>query len=190
MQVKYITRISFTARWTTKEQRKGTICRCVFTQVIVYNQHIFSLFHPLFTDGTAGIWCNILQWCQFTCRRSYDSSIVKCPIVLQCLYNICHSRGFLSDSHIDTKNILVFLIQNGINGNGRFTGLTVSNNQLTLTSSNRNHGVNCFNSCLKWCIHRLTGNNSACHTFYRTGFIRVDWSFAINRLSQSIYNTT
>ena len=65
-------------------------------------------------------------------------------MLLEVLYQGCHGRSFLSDSNIDTINrvallIEALLIDDSINGNGCLTCLAVTNDKLTLTTTNRNH---------------------------------------------------
>ena len=72
-----------------------------------------------------------------------------------------NSRSFLSDSNIYTKYrfaffVKFFLVDDSIDRNSSFTCLTVTDDQLTLTTTDRNHRVNRFDTCLQWLIYRLT----------------------------------
>ena len=44
-----------------------------------------------------------------------------------------------ANRNVDTSHVLTFLIDDGINRNGCFTCLAVTNNQLTLTTANWHH---------------------------------------------------
>ena len=81
---------------------------------------------------------------------------------------------------------LALLVNNGINGNRSFTSLTVTDNQLTLSSSNRNHGVNRLDTGLKGGVYGFSLNNTVCHTLNAAEFLSLDGTLAVNRLSQSI----
>src|SRR5690606_39531846 len=65
--------------------------------------------------------------------------------------------------------------------------LTVTDNQLTLTTSNWDHRVNRFDTCLQWLRYRLTVDNTRRFTLDRhfVGFTCYR-SFTINRLTQCI----
>src|SRR5690606_12959651 len=84
-----------------------------------------------------------------------------------------------------------FLVQNGIDTNGRFTCLTVTNNKLTLATAHRNHCINRLNTSLKWLSYRLTVNYTRSFTL-QWHFISFtgDWTFTIDRLTQCVYHTT
>ena len=120
----------------------------MLAQIIVHDQNIFALLHPFLTDGTSTIWCNILQRSQLTGSSCHYSCIVHCAGFFQRFYQVGHSRRLLSDGHINAQHILVFLINNGINGDGCFTSLPVTDNKFSLASSNGYHGIDRFDSRL------------------------------------------
>ena len=74
-------------------------------------------------------------------------------MLFQCMNQLGNRRGLLSDCYINTDNLLSLLVQNGIYCNRGFTGLTVSNNQLSLPTSDRKHGVNGKNTGFQRRIH-------------------------------------
>ena len=67
-----------------------------------------------------------------------------------------NGRGFLPDRNVHAAYLLGgvtalpvrLLVQNGIDRNRGFTGLTVTDNQLTLATANRDHRVNSFQAGL------------------------------------------
>ena len=119
------------------EARKCTISSSMLCQVIINNKDILALLHPLFTDRTARIWRDILQWCKFGCCCCNNNCIIHGSEGFQCVYNRRYCRLFLTNCNIDTKDILSFLIDNRIKGNGCLTSLSVTDDQLTLTTANR-----------------------------------------------------
>ena len=74
-------------------------------------------------------------------------------MLLQILHKSSHSRGFLADGYIDTVDrfalfVKFLLVDDGVNGNGGLTRLTVTDNQLTLSATDRNHRVDSFQTRL------------------------------------------
>ena len=59
------------------------------------------------------------------------------------------------------------MVDDGIDGNRRLTGLTVSDNQLTLSTADRNHGIDSLQSGLQRFGYRLTEDNSRSLAFQR-----------------------
>ena len=148
MQVENVTWVCFTPWWSAEKQGKCTISSGMLGQVIINNEDILALLHPLFTNCTTRIWCDVLQWCKFGCCCCNNNCIIHGSEGFQCVYNRRYCRLFLTNCNIDTKDILSFLIDNRIKSNGCLTSLSVTDNQLTLTTANRDHGVNRLNSCL------------------------------------------
>src|SRR5690606_7787300 len=67
---------------------------------------------------------------------------------------------------------------------------TVTDHQLTLSTSNRNHGINGLYPCLKWFVHGLSINYTWCFALqgHLVSFAN-NGSFSIDRGSQCIYHT-
>ena len=61
---------------------------------------------------------------------------------------IGNGRCFLTDGNVDTVNALTLLVDDGIDRDGGLTGLTVTDDQLSLSAADRNHGVNCLDTGL------------------------------------------
>src|SRR5699024_6985395 len=58
------------------------------------------------------------------------------------------------------------------------------------SSSNWNHCINRFNSCLKRRIYRFSRNNTTCYTLYTAEFIRMNRPFSVNWLPKWINYTS
>ena len=98
-------------------------------------------------------------------RCGHNNRVGHSAFFLQNLSDSGNCRRFLSDGNIDAEHrfaavVKFFLIDDGIDGNGGFTRLTVTDNQLALTSTNWNHGIYGLDSCLKGFIYRLAENNA------------------------------
>ena len=110
-------------------------------------------------------------------------------MLLKCMHQFGYCRCFLANCHVNTDNVLSFLVQNRICSNRSLTSLTVSDDQLTLSTTNREHRVNCQNTGLQRSIHRFTINDSRCRFFYRTIIRSLNLAFSINRFTKRVYNT-
>ena len=71
-----------------------------------------------------------------------NDGILHCAGLAQLLYDDTrHRRFLLPDGDINTNDILALLVDNGIQGNGRLTGLPVANDQLTLPAADGDQGI-------------------------------------------------
>ena len=85
---------------------------------------------------------------------------------------------------------LALLVDNGVNGDGRLTCLTVADNQLTLATSNGDHGVDGLDTCLKGGVYRFSLDYAVGNALNPAELIGLNRSFSVQRLSQSIHNTS
>src|SRR6185503_10800321 len=112
---------------------------------------------------------------------------------LQRLSYLRNSRCFLTGCDIYTIYRLsflekFFLIDDRIDCNCRLPCLSVTNDQLTLTTANGYHGVNSFDTCLQRFINRLAIDNSRSFAFqWHLIFITGDRTFTIDGLTKWIY---
>ena len=75
--------------------------------------------------------------------RSDNNGVLEAILLFEKSHNVCHSRSLLSDSDIDAIERLrvishlvdTLLVDDCVNSDGCLSGLSVSNDQFTLTSS-------------------------------------------------------
>ena len=153
MQIEDVTRIRFTSRRTAENQRYLTISYRLLGKVIIHNQRMTACITEILTDGCTRKWRIVLQRGRVTGCSGYYNRIVQRSILTKCIYDRSDCRTFLSDCHIDAVyrvacQKIATLIDDRINRNSRLSRLTVTDNQLTLTTPDRNHGINCLQSGL------------------------------------------
>ena len=126
----------------------------------------------IFTNGSTCKRSIILQRSRVTCRSSNNNRIIHCAILTQGIHDSSYSRTFLAYSYINTIYrisclIIGTLINNCVNSNSRLSRLTVTDDQLTLSATDRYHGIHSFQSGLQRLIYRLTKDNTRRFTFQR-----------------------
>ena len=186
MQIEYVARICFTSRRTAEQKGHRTISYGVLGEVIIYNEDVFALVHEIFTDSYTGVRCKILHRGSFGCAGMYDNGIIHRTCRFQAFIYADNVRIFLSDGYINTNNILSFLVQNGIDSNGSFTGTAVTDDKFTLSASDRNHRVDTFQTGLQRYADRLSVGNTCRFHFNVAVFVCLDVAVTVNRLSQRI----
>ena len=96
----------------------------------------------------------------------------------------------LTDGYIDAYNILILLIANGIQSDGCLTCLTVADYELSLASSDRSKRVDSSNSREQRCVDGCSFNDRRSGRFDRALLCISDDAFAVDRMAQSIYNSS
>ena len=158
----------------------------MFGQIIVNDKHVFSLIHKILCHGSSCIRCDVLQRSRITGSCCYDDGIIHGTVFFQCRYNFCNCRCFLSNCNINTDDIFALLVDHCIGCNGCLTCLTVTDDQLSLSTANREHGIDGKDSCLHWYANRFTINDTRCFIFNRPVIIFLNVTLTIDRCSQCI----
>jgi len=86
----------------------------------------------------------------------------------------------LPNRHINTLNAGIFLVDDRVNSDCRFTNLAITNDQFALTTTDGNHRVNGFEADLYWLVNGLPGDNAGSNFLQSIGHCGVYRSFAVN----------
>ena len=119
-------------------------------------------------------------------------------VLLQSLYKLSDSRTLLSDSNIDAVELLVFfltvipslLVEDGVDGDGGLAGLTVTNDQFTLATTNGDHGVDGLETSHHGLVDRATGQDTRSLEGSTATLGSLDRTLAVNGVTESINDTT
>ena len=83
------------------------------------------------------------------------------------IFQLAHNRGngrlLLADRHVDTLDAGIFLVDDRVDGDGGLTNLAVTDDQLTLATTDWHHGVDGFQTSLDRLINGLTSDNAGSH---------------------------
>ena len=122
-------------------------------------------------------------------------------IFLKILDDLCHIRALLAHGHINgierpkiriatLQPLLVDagVVDDGIDANRRLAGLPVANNQLTLTTPNRDHRVHRHDACLYRLTDRLALDDARGNFFHRVICVGGNVALAVNRPAQRIHH--
>ena len=118
-------------------------------------------------------------------------------MLLEVFHKSGNSRSLLSDGYIYTIHwfsslIEALLIDDGINGDSSLTCLPVTNDKLTLSSSDRNHRIDRLDTRLQRFLHGLAIDHSRSLSveWHLKGVGEVDVSLTVDSLSKRIDDTS
>lgn len=144
----------------------------------------------------------------FRGSRSDDHAVLQSIILFQGSHELSDRASLLSDGAVDTEQLLrlvialvpALLVQDGIERDSSLASLTcrckllitvletltIADNQLTLSSPDRNHGVDTLETGLDWLIDRATGKNAGSFDGCTSTFDVLERTFAIDGVAQGI----
>lgn len=109
---------------------------------------MLAVVSEVLTDGASGVRSQELEGSGLGGGGSNNDGVSEGIVVLEGLHDVGDGRSLLTDSNVDAVESLgviragivesSFLVDDGIDGDGSLSSLSVTNDQLSLTSSNRN----------------------------------------------------
>ena len=114
------------------------------------------------------------------------------------LDNLGDGRSLLSNSNIDAEQLLLgisgiiepLLIDDGINGDSSLASLSVSNDQLTLATTDGHQAVDGLDASLHGLLDRLPGNDTGSLKSNSVSLLAADGALAVNGVTQGINDTS
>ena len=100
------------------------------------SENVLALSHEVFAHGAAGVGSQELHGSQLGCSCGDNGGVLHGAGLGQVFHQLCDGGALLTDGNVNTDTILALLVQNGIGCDGGLTGLAVTDDQLTLTTSN------------------------------------------------------
>ncbi len=187
MHIENISRVGFASRWTTEDERDLPIRPRMFGEIIIDHEHILPLIHEIFTDGTSGIRREVRECRRIRCSRDDDRRKCHRPRLLQFRDDSCDLGFLLSDSDIDTSDVLSFLIDDCIDSDGGLPRLTITDDEFALSTTDRNESVDRLDTGLNRLVHGLSRGDARGDFLHRIMFHCRDRTLTIDRKSERIH---
>jgi hypothetical protein len=159
---------------------------------------VFAIVTEPFSHGTAREGSKVLKGSGFGGGGRNDDGVFHGIVFLKGFDELGNGGTFLTDSDVDTVELLVLvlaiipplLVEDGVNGDGGFTGLTVTNDKLTLATTDGNHSINRLNTSHHGLVDRATGQDTRGLERRTATLAGLNGTLAVNRVTQSIYDTS
>ena len=126
-----------------------------------------------------------------------DNGVLHGVVLLEGLDELSDSGTLLADGNVDAVKLLglvitavpPLLVEHGVQGNGGLAGLTITNDQLTLTTADGHHGVDGLKTSLYRLVDGVAGENAG-GLELSTALLRcLDGALAIDGVAESVDDT-
>ena len=141
VQIKDVAGIRLAPRGASQKQAERAVCDGVFGEIVVDDEHVLAALHEVFAHRAARIGGDVLQGGGFARRRGDDDALVERVLGAQRLHDARDRACLLPDRDVDADDVLVPLIQDGVDGDGGLSRLPVADDELALTPSDGEHTV-------------------------------------------------
>ena len=155
-----------------QRQRHLTVCHGLLGQVIVDDEHVtagvglagrlavLAVVHEELADSGTGHRRDVLHRGRIGSGCRNDDGVFERTVLGEGLTDVSNRGGLLADGDIDADHALATLVEDSVDGDSGLTGLTVADDELTLTTADRHHGVDSQQASLNRLAHRGTVDNA------------------------------
>ena len=139
----------------------------------------------------------VLQGGSLRSSSSNDDRVLHGIVLLKRLDELSNGGTLLADGDVDTVELLLLLIalvpallvEDGVDGDGGLTSLTVTDDKLTLATTNGNHGVDGLDTSHHGLVDRATGKDTRGLELSTTTLGGLDGTLAVNGVTEGVDNT-
>ena len=190
VQVEDVARVRLAARWAPQEQRDGAVGLGLLGEVVVDDERVLAVLHPVLAHGAAGVGGEVLERGRVAGRGHDHHGVLEGMVLLEGGHGLGHRRVLLADGDVDALHALAGLVDDGVDGHGRLARLAVADDQLALAPADGRHGVDGLDAGLHGLAHRLAADDAGRLHLHAPGLGGVDRALAVDRLAQGVDHTT
>ena len=109
-------------------------------------------------------------------------------MLLEHVHDLGHCRELLADGHVNADESFALLVDDRVDGEGALAGLTIANDQLALTSADRDQGIDGLDAGLDRSVHSLASDDAGGDALHGASGGRGDRALVIQRPAERIHN--
>ena len=121
-----------------------TVGDSLLRQIVVNDESVLAVVTEPLAHGTAGEGSKVLKGSGFRCGSGDNDRVLHRIVLLESFDELRHSRALQSDSDVNTVKLLalvgtivpLLLVENSVDCDGRLACLTISDDELTLATTN------------------------------------------------------
>jgi hypothetical protein len=127
-----------------------------------------------------------------------DDGVLHGVVLLEGLDKLGNGGPLLSDGDVDAVKLLLLvgaivptaLVQHGVESHSGLSGLAITNDQLTLTTSDGHHGVDRLETSLDGLLDGLTGQNTGSLELSTALLGGLDGTLSVDGVAEGVDNTS
>ena len=184
----------------TSSQQQGhlTVGDGLLGQVVKDDQGVLAVVTEVLSHGGTREGSQVLQRSRVGSGSGDDDRVLHGVVLLQGLDELGDGGPLLSDGDVDTVQLLrlvgrvvePLLVEDGVEGDGGLSGLTITNDQLSLTSTDGNHGVDRLETGQHGLVDGSSGQDTGSLGLGSSPLGSVDGTLSVDGVTESVDNTT
>mmetsp|Transcript_108989 Transcript_108989/g.150728 ORF Transcript_108989/g.150728 Transcript_108989/m.150728 type:complete len:396 (-) Transcript_108989:302-1489(-) len=198
MEIENITGVSLTTRRSSQKKGHLSVGNSLLGEIVIDNESVLAVVSEVLTDSATGVRSQVLKRSGLGGGSSNNDRVLEGIRVSEELDNVSNSGSLLTNSNVDRVELLVdliviesrLLVKDSINSNSGFTSLSVTNDELTLASTNRHKSINGLKTSLHRLVDGLSRHDTGSLKFDSLSLIRINGTLTIDGVTKSINNST
>lgn len=161
MQVEDVSWVCLSSWRSSQQQGHLPVCDGLLGKIVIDDKGVLSVISEELSNGTSGVRGQELKGSSLGSGGSNNDGVLKGVMELEGVDDVGNSGSLLSDCDINAEELFLdvsrvevgLLVDDGINGDGGLAGLSVTNDQLSLSSTNGHEAVDCLETGLHRLVH-------------------------------------
>ena len=188
MEIENVARISFAARRTAQQQRNLAVGHGVLGEIVVHHQRVAARIAEVLADGRRRVGRDVEHRRGFGGRCGHDHRVAHRAGFGQRLDHRRNGGALLADGAVDADQIVLGVVDDGVQQHGRLARLAVADNQLALAAANGNHRVDGLESGGHRLAHRLAVDDAGGKALDGQALRGGDRSLVVDGLAQRVHH--
>jgi len=160
VQVEHVAGERFAPWRATQQQRNLTVSLGLLGKVVVNNERVLAVFHPVLAHGAAAVRGEELERSGVRRRSNNHGGVLHGSEFFERGHVLGNGRSFLTNRDVDALNPEALLVQDRVEANCGLAGLAVADDQLSLTSTHRDERIDRLDAGLHRLVHGLTTSDA------------------------------
>ena len=183
VEVKDISRKGLPARGTAQEKRELAVGHGVLGEIIVDQKGMAAIVAHMLSHRTAAVRSDILERGRLRGAGRNNDRVVHGAVLPEPIHYLSDGGELLPNGDIDADDIAPLLVNDGVDRQGRLTGLPIADYQLPLSPSDGDHRINRLKPGLQRLFDRLARDNSGRLELDPPSLFGLNRAAAVDRLS-------
>merc|ERR1711953_578117 len=190
VKVEDISGVSLATGGTSQQQRHLPVGHGLLGQVVEDDDGVHAVVPEVLSHGHTRVGSQVLQGSSIRGGGGHHDGVLESISIVQPLDNLGHGGSLLSHGNVDAVQHLLLvaglveslLVDDGVDGDSSLASLTISNDQLTLTTANGHQAVHSLDP-------GLHGDDAGGLQPNPVSVLAGDGTLAVNGVAKSINNT-
>ena len=159
-------------------------------KIVVDDEHVAALVHKVFAHGAARVGRDVLHRRRIARGGVDNDGVIHRAVVLQRAPELGDGACLLPDGDIDTDDVPAALVDDGIERDGRLSGLAVADDKLTLPAPDGEHRVDAEDARFHRRIDALAVDDAGGGTLHAAVAVGADLAGAVHGNAERVHHAS